>query len=29
VLHNFSAQNTYKIGELYLFPEDVPMEQNE
>lgn len=29
VLHNFSVQNTYKIGELYLFPEDVPMEQNE
>jgi len=29
VRHNFSAQHTYKIGELYLFPEDVPMEQNE
>jgi competence protein ComFB len=29
VRHNFSAQHTYKIGELYLFPEDVPMERNE
>lgn len=29
VRHNFSAQHTYKIGELYLFPENVPMEQNE
>lgn len=29
VLYNFSMQNTYKIGELYLFPEDQPMEINE
>lgn len=29
VLHNFSMHNTYKIGELYLFPKDQPMEINE
>jgi hypothetical protein len=29
VLYNFRLQNTYKVGELYLFPEDEPLEKNE
>lgn len=29
VLHNFRLQNTYKTGELYLFPENEPLERNE
>ncbi|MFO7848697.1 MAG: late competence development ComFB family protein [Spirochaetia bacterium] len=29
VIRTFNVQNTFKVGELYLFPEDEPMEKNE
>jgi len=29
VLYNFRLQNTFKTGELYLFPESEPLEKNE
>ena len=29
VVRSFSINNTYKVGDLYLFPEDQPMEINE